>query len=161
LSLNGFTHVSPAETLQGDDDTETAELKAMHGEARAYLESFRWCPKIARSFFGAGLTGVVAVFLFEFVELVHGTDKWLWVVVGDLPTVHLVTDKAKDPYSALEVYCEVMDDWVDAVKTGVGLSKVFPVKVPADAKHAEMLATRLELLREEIIPLLRSEPEPD
>jgi hypothetical protein len=61
----------------------------MYGEARRYVSAFHWCKGIRDAWFGLGVGGVVAVFLFEIEALGELADDTLWVVVGDLPSAHL------------------------------------------------------------------------
>ena len=73
-------------------------LQQLLVKAHAYLRSYRWCHGIQESYFGLGVAGVVGVFLLRIVGG-EGVDDWLWVVVGDLPSCHLVTDDAPDGVS--------------------------------------------------------------
>lgn len=148
-----WKHVVPADELRGDDEEDTALLRASLEEATAYLRGFEWCRGIREFYFGAGVGGIVAVFLFR-IEPAPGVDQWLWVVVGDLPSAYLVTDRAPDPTAALRRYCELMGDWVASVRAGKGLEAVYPVAAPATLEHAAMLEGRLELLRSTVIPNL-------
>ena len=106
-----LSRLTPVDQMRGDDDEDTALLKGMYEEAASYLRGFKWCRRIAEAYFGLGIGGVVAVFLFR-IEGPPEVDQWLWVVVGDLPPAYLVTDDAPTPAVALEVYCSLMADWV-------------------------------------------------
>lgn len=145
-----FTKVTPVAQLVGEDQDDTEQLRKLHAEAEDYLRSLRWCPGIAEALFGTGIGGVVGVFLFRLTRHVDGVE-WLWVVVGDLPSAYLVTERAPDPNSALRVYCELMQEWVEAVRNKRSLRDVFPVGAPADEKHAAILASRLRFIREKVI----------
>jgi hypothetical protein len=145
--------VVKAEALQGEDARETQQLEIMLGRAREYVESSCWCSRILDAYFGFGIGEVVALFLFE-VEIQTGAREWLWVVEGDLPSAYLVTDHAPNPRAALQVYCELMEEWAAAVQNRLPLDQVFPVKAPADAAHAAMLRKRIALLREQVLPAM-------
>jgi hypothetical protein len=146
-------YLGPADQLRGDDAQDTALLKGMYHEARAYIESFRWCRRIRDAWFGFGVGGIVGLFLFN-VEGDPEVDEWLWVVVGDLPSAYFVLDCSPSPRAALEVYCDLMSNWVRAVQAGTPLDEVFPVSAPADLDHAAMLESRLRFLRNSILPLI-------
>ena len=122
--------------------------------ARNYLRSHHWCGKISDPYFGFGIGGVVAVFLFR-VDVKAYDEELLWVVDGDLPSTYLVVDNAADAAAAMEGYAGLMQDWVDAVRKGCGLAEVFPVDAPADEEHAELLEIRIGVLREDIVPAAR------
>ena len=146
----------PAEEIVGEDGQETTLLKQMLEDATEYLQQFGWCPPIDRVYLGFGVGGVVAVFLYHFREHVQGTDEWLWVVEGNVPTAYFVLDKASDPASALEVYCQLMDDWAKAVLEGRSLKDVFPVEAEPTRKNAQDLAKRLSFIRTRLLPDCRA-----
>jgi hypothetical protein len=148
-----FKHITPAEQLAGEDPSETRQLREMLHRAETYLRSFNWCPPIAERFLGYGVGGVITVFLFKLAGKVNGTDEFLWVVEGDVPSAYLVTDNAPDPGSALAVYCEMMEEWANAVLNGSPLNEVFPVGAPATRDNANKLLSRTRFIRERLIPI--------
>ena len=148
-----LSNLTPAEHIRGEDPQETEKLREMLQQAVRSLQGFPWCPEILKTYMGIGIGGVLAVFLVHLSEKVGGTDDWLWVIEGDLPSAYLVTDGAPDAGTALEGYCEIMEDWAEAVLSGGPLGEVFPVDAPADREHAEMLLSRIQFIRERILPL--------
>ncbi len=138
--------------VSGEDEEDTALLRELAKTAQNYIRSFSWRPPIKNMFLAFGVGGVVAVFLVEFPVKIHGTDGMLWVVVGDLPSAYLVVEPDDHPADALERYCELMEQWVVAVRTSGDLRKVFPVSAEPTAEHARMLSTRVEMIRTTIIP---------
>jgi len=152
-------HLIPGGQLCGDDAEDTALLKGMLHEARTYVESFRWCQKTRDTWFGFGVGGVVAVFLFH-IDGDPRIDEWLWVIVGDLPSAYLVLDRSPSPSAALETYCDLMSDWVRAVRHGRPVDDMFPVNAPADESHAARLESRVRFLRVSILPeMTKSRPD--
>jgi hypothetical protein len=96
---------------------------------------------------------IIAPFLIRFAEHpAHDVDQELWVIVGDLPSAYFVTDEASTPREAVELYCSLMDDWIAAVLNGDRLDEVFPVEAEPTPGNAESLASRLQFIREQIIP---------
>jgi hypothetical protein len=152
MSKVDLERLTPAEQIVGEDAEETALLNEMLQNAIDYLRGFRWCPPIDQVYMGCGVGGVVAVFLFHFREQIHGTDEWLWVIEGDLPTAYLVLDQASDPASALEVYCCLMEDWAKAVIKGRPLKEVFPVQAEPSLDNANILLERLTFIRTRLLP---------
>ena len=147
-----FSKVVSLERMVGDDEEDTALLRQAHEKARSYLSGFKWCDEIRESYFGLGIGGVVAVFLFRIDAPPH-VDEWLWVIVGDLPSAYLVTEDNDDPVTALETYCCLMAEWVEAVRNQASLDEVYPAGVPTTEANALALASRIEFLRREIIPM--------
>ena len=148
-----FKRVIPADHIAGEDQAETRQLREMLHRAETYLRSFKWCPPVVERFLGYGVGGVIAVFLFKLAEKINGTDDFLWVVEGDVPSAYLVTDNAPDPTSVLEIYCEMMEEWANAVLNGSPLDVVFPVGAPATRDNANMLLSRTRFIREKLIPI--------
>ncbi len=142
----------PESSIVGDDEDDTRLLRELASRARNYVGSFHWSVPVKDLYLGVGIGGVVAVFLIHFTKPVAETDEYLWVVVGDVPSAYFVTDDAPDPLSALHVYCELMDDWVKAVRGGTVGEDVFPVEAPEDEEHAAMLEQGLAFIRGKLLP---------
>ncbi|MBX7244151.1 MAG: hypothetical protein K1X53_01555 [Candidatus Sumerlaeaceae bacterium] len=142
----------PEAQIVGESEPETIERRRMAVEARDYLCSFHWCKGVRSIHMGLGIGGVVGVFLAELTEPAGTTDKYLWVVVGDMPSAYLVTEQAATPVDALRIYCDLMDDWANAVKKGTGIESVFPVAADPTVENAENLLKRVSFLRRVVIP---------
>ncbi len=149
ISLDRLTR---AEDVVGEDAEETRLLREMLKRAKEYIASFKWCPPFDQVYFGCGVGGVVAVFLFRFRETIANSEEWLWVVEGDLPSAYLVLDRAREPTSALEVYCELMEEWAQAVLENRSLKDVFPVKAEPTTENANDLLKRLAFIRKQVLP---------
>ena len=152
MSKPDLKKVVSVKEMKGDNEEDTALLKNMLKEAINYLKSHSWCSEITEKYFGFGVGKIVGVFLFRLGEKVNDVDEFLWVIVGDLPSAYLVVDKANNPQEALEVYCELMEDWAAAVTNGTSLDDVYPINVPPTSEYAEMLSSRIEFIRKKIIP---------
>lgn len=148
--------LTPIRSIQGEDEEETSLLKAMLAEARGYIRSYRWCPQISEEYLGFGIGKVLGLFLFRFAEPIGEADEYLWVVVGDLPPAFFVIDDAPTARSAAEVYCRMMQDWINAVLSKAPFDDVVPIKADATDEMAQMLDTRLRFIREKIIPMIPS-----
>lgn len=155
-----FSKVVPATEMEGESEHDTALLRQMLKEAHDYLMSFKWCEDICESYFGLGIGGVVAVFLFRINPSREDVDEWLWVVVGDLPAAYLVTDGSPTPAEALETYVEEMKAWVVAVEEGRSVEDIIPVNVSPTPENADALERRLTFLKVEIIPRFGDQKSP-
>jgi hypothetical protein len=145
--------VTPVAAMEGDDAEDTALLGAAYREAIKYLESFSWVRAIKESYYGTGVGGIVAAFLFR-IEPDPPADQWLWVVVGDLPPCYMVTDRAPTGVDALRVYCELMEEWVRLAQSGTDPKNAFPVAAKPTPENAAALSRRLATLRDRVIPAL-------
>ena len=144
--------------LVGDDDEDTALLREMKQDAIDHLAQQAWCRRITEIYWGDGIGGVVAVFLFVFeADAADGSlAAPAWCVVGDLPSLLLpCTGRQDTPVDVLERYCQEMERWVASVRAGEGGGGCVPVAAAPTLQHAEMLDGRIQLLREDIIPQLR------
>ena len=146
-----LTKIVPAAKMAGDDEDDSRLLKQMLEEAKNYVLSFTWCEGIEASYFGLGVGGVVAVFLFRITHSRTDVDDWVWVVVGDLPPAFITCENAPNAACALDGYIGAMKDWVDAIRRGVSVSELIPVNAPATPEYADMLESRLQFLRTKIL----------
>lgn len=147
-----FSGLTPADVFSEEDEEEQRYYEALIADAKAWLSSFEWCRGIREAYVGIAVGGVVGVFLCRIEPASPVVDEWLWVVVGDLPPAYLVTDDAPTPADALEAYCWLMQEWVDAVYAGDPLDDLIPVDAAPTREHADMLKSRLEFLRTKIVP---------
>lgn len=74
-------------------------------------------------------------------------------MVGDLPPMHFETDDTPTPALALHLYCAIAQDWADNVLEGRDLSESYPIEASPTREHADMLLSRVDFIRKEIIPL--------
>ena len=147
----------PVEAIKGEDETDTELLNKMAVQARNYITSFKWCLPITAMYLADGIGGIIAIFLVEFDGKIDGTDDRLWVVVGDLPPAYMVVESDDCAREALERYCLLMDDWVNAVRGNGDFGSAYPVSAPRTEEYADMLQSRLDTLRESIIPEFSTE----
>ena len=154
MNTSGFQR---AGSISGDSPEDTAALREMAATAQKYLLSFHWCPTIKQIFLAYGVGHVVAVFLVQFAEKIDGKDEFLWVINGDIPFAYLVIDHAPSPSDALRIYCNLMEEWVDAVIGGKDLADVFAIDAKPTKRNAQSLRRRIQFLREKIIPIAKSQ----
>jgi hypothetical protein len=139
--------------LDGDDAEETERLRVLAAEAGRYITSFHWCPPLDRLLLAFGVGGLLGLFLARFERPVEGfEDQELWLVVGDLPPAYFVTEDSETPAEALETYCKLMEEWADQVLSGGDTSECFPIAAEPTVEHAQMLKSRLEFIRDQLIP---------
>jgi hypothetical protein len=139
-----------------DEEEDTRLLLDMLENARQYLLSFSWCKSILDAYFGNGVGGVIAIFLFHIESTRADVDEWLWVVIGDIPPAYLVPDTCKNPSQALEGYIHEMRKWVDLAKQGCSSPEVIPVNVPSTPEWAANLEGRLGTLEQHLLPMFAS-----
>lgn len=146
-----FSTVVPIAQMAGDDDEDTELLHGLQREAISYIRAFKWCAAVIESFFGIGVGGLFAVFLVR-IKPVGAVDEWHWIVVGDIPSCYLVTDHAPRPLDAMTIYCELMREWIAAVRKGEPLENVFPVRAAPTRENADQLERRLAFIESEVLP---------
>ena len=149
--LSYFSDVIPIQEMQGDDQEATEMLIKLSHEADNFITSYRWCPIIKEKFFGFGVGYIVAVFLYHFDSMINQTDDWLWVIVGDIPSVYLVIDEASSPKEALERYCELMEDWANNIMSDTTIENCFPVAAAPTKENADLLLRRTRFIRRDFI----------
>ena len=83
-------------------------------EAREFIGFYSWVSSIELEFLGVEAEGILYIFLFEIVPGQSDMDRWIWVVVGDVPPAYITCENAKNPYEAVDAY--ILAPW----KTGSG-----------------------------------------
>lgn len=135
----------------GEDAEDARLLRELVDRAKDYIRSFDWCRGIEETYFGVGIGGICAVALFRIRPDRPEVDEWLWVVVGDLPSLYIVTDDASTPEEALRRYIELGEEWIAAVRAGASVDELAPVNVPATPRWADELDNRLRFIEQEIL----------
>ena len=134
------------------DIKETKAVLTLYERAKEYLESFSWCKSIVNCWFDKDfcIYDKIGVFLFEIEPLNKDVDDYIWIIVGDLPSVYL--DKSVlTPNDALITYCDLMEDWANCIKNDSDISECYPVLTEPTKKNGELLNKRIEFIRREII----------
>jgi hypothetical protein len=124
-------------------------------KCHAYFERQRWCASVTESIVVYSVPRVLSLFLVT-IAPDGDADTVLWSVVGDLPSAYFVIDDVETPADALDVYIELMEDWVVAVRDARGLDDVFPVEAEASMENASLLEGRLGFLRSDLVPYAAS-----
>ncbi|WP_316771900.1 hypothetical protein [Pedobacter frigiditerrae] len=141
--------------IEFDNLTEIEDLRCvlnLQAKAQKYLENFEWCKSVKNSWCDKAFSiyDKIGVFLFEIEPKTNEVDDFVWIVVGDLPSVYL--DKSiKSGSECLETYCDLMQDWVDNVMKKRSLAESYPIPVEPTMKNAELLMTRISFIREELL----------
>jgi hypothetical protein len=105
--------VVPVELMTGEDEEDTAFLRGMSQDAEAYLRSFSWCKEVQGSFFGGGVGGIIAVFLFNIRPARPEVSSWIWIIVGDIPSAYLPLEDAPSPAEIFKTYLRGMSKWLN------------------------------------------------
>jgi hypothetical protein len=151
LDTSTFQRISD---IAGDSVDDTTLLREMAANARQYLRSFRWCPKIDAIYLAVGVGGIVAIFYCELREKIgNSDDDALWVVVGDIPSAYLVVEPDDSATEALGRYCDMMEAWAFAVEASTPLAEVFPIEAKPTYDNARSLRERVAFIRSEILDL--------
>lgn len=143
------------------DPVEDAQLAQLEQEARDYIGTRPWSKPIREMLLAFGVGRILALFLVRFDEPIKWEgeeDAELWVVVGDLPPAYFTTDDSPNPAEALETYCVFMEDWADRILDGEDLGGAYPIAAAPTKEHALMLKSRLEFIRQELIPTIQIWP---
>jgi hypothetical protein len=141
------------EQIDQSDVEYKEEVIEQAEEAKKYLNSFSWCKRIISGSLVRSFGYILCIFLFEIEPTKDSiADDKLWVIVGDLPSAYLDTIKYKTSYNALDFYCFLMEEWIEHVRTGKSLDDCYPVNVRPTLEHANMLDTRIQLIKSDFLP---------
>jgi len=146
--------LGPEAGLEGADlAAELSDLAASEAAVRDYVTSRAWAPPIKDVLLAYGVGYVLALYLVRFLEPLPDGDTERWFVVGDLPHMNFETEDAPTPAIALDLYCAIAQDWADRVLADDDLSDSYPIEALATKANAEDLLSRIEFIREKMIPL--------
>jgi len=120
-------------------------------EAERFLATHRWCGRVSQLTPIFAISGVLGIFRCSLVASDPRADAVVWVIVGDLPPAYIAYEPEDSWQDALRAYAEEMEEWVEGVRTGTSLDDVIPVNAPATPEYADMLASRLELIRAHLL----------
>jgi hypothetical protein len=150
-----------------DDDPEFDEayerelLDELTRRARRILDDQRWAPPVRDFLLAFGFAPFIGLYLirFEFPTAVQGVHRdEMWLIVGDMPTFFFTTDSSPTRADALRTYCDVADEWADAVLTDGDVSECCDMAVEPTEEHAHMLKWRTAYIRRELLPLVEDAP---
>ena len=133
--------------------TEIDEYKAilkLSDKAKEFLEDQSWCVKTIRTWYDIGIYDKVGVFLFQIEPLNETVDEFIWVIIGDLPTVYL-DQSVLTGQEALRTYCELMTDWSENILNGKSIADCYPVAASATVENAKLLKSRIEFIKRELL----------
>jgi hypothetical protein len=133
------------------NDNDNLSIYSLAKEAESFLLKQKWCKKILKGYLGLGYEGIICIFYFEIEPSQKNVDKYLWVIVGDLPPAYLVIDQCPNSACALDSYIYEMGLWVQAVKNDKPLDDIIPVNIKPSYEHADMLESRLEFLKNNVL----------
>ncbi|MFZ1789089.1 MAG: hypothetical protein WAT92_12280 [Saprospiraceae bacterium] len=127
------------------------EMKS-YQKASHFLKSFDWCMEIKNGWIDRtySLFDKLGIFLFEIIPINDEIDNFIWIIVGDLPSVYLDAS-IENAEEAIRTYCDLMEDWYTNVFEGTSIDECYPVNVPATKENAELLSQRIQFIRDKIL----------
>lgn len=132
-------------------------LDELATRARISLDVQEWTPPIEELLLAFGIGRIIGLYLVRFPipavvrPGVHRDEMWL--VVGDLPTICFTTDTSPTPGDALRTYCDIAEEWADAVLSGSDVSDCYDMGVEPTEEHALMLKGRATTIRDDFAVL--------
>lgn len=142
-----FSSVFPMAQLERVlEQDEYSRIDADLREAAFYMKSREWCAEIVDTCFGLGVGNVFCVFLFHIRPSRPDIEEYLWVVVGDIPPLYLVTESASTPAMALSCYAEIMMTWAEAAISQNRQEGLPPVAAPFTVENGNSLRRRLNFI---------------
>ncbi|WP_178116287.1 hypothetical protein [Pseudomonas brassicae] len=133
------------------NEEEKSELAARLADATEELMFYNWCEDIEGVYVGLFYPGIVSVFLMSIDTRFDEVDRWVWVIVGDMPPAYITCDHAPNPACALDGYIGAMKEWAEAASRGESVAQLIPVNVPASPEAGENLMRRLVFLEDKIL----------
>ena len=122
-------------------------------EAETYLSRFKWCRKIIDGWVASSFGYILNILYYKILpDKISCSDEFLWIIVGDIPPAYIDIVSAPTAYDALECYIDLMQEWVENVMNGETVEDCYPLNVPPQKEYAQMLDTRIRMLKEDFLP---------
>ena len=135
-----------------------SEIIEMNKKASDYLLSFDWCRKIKTSSIYLNLGPTLCIFIFEIENSASIDDNFLWVIVGDIPSMYLDTHGPKSTVEVLEDYINLADDWIAHVKEGKSVKDCYPFRAEPTIEMTDMLEKRSHFIKNTLIHNIENIP---
>jgi hypothetical protein len=137
--------------LPSSQEEDKEQKVVLAKEASQFLLAHKWCGEVVKGWLSIGWGDMLAVFLFEIIPNGNKADKFVWVVNGDLPSAYIEIESAKNWNEVLRSYVNLMEDWVYCVVNNLSTDKCYPIGVSPTKEYAEMLNSRIQIIKEEIL----------
>lgn len=128
-----------------------SELGAVQKEAENYLLGFKWCAEIRDSFLYSNLGNVFCIFLFEIVNTQSSEDNFLWVIVGDIPSMYLDVHGSDTTKDVVGNYVELAEDWINHIKRGKSVDECYPFNAEPTIELAELLEKKVSFMKNTLL----------
>jgi hypothetical protein len=129
-----------------------SEVIKMHQKASLYIKGFRWCREVKDSTLYLNLGSTLCVFLVEIDNIASNEDNFLWIMVGDIPSMYLDVYGAKTTIEVLSRYNALAKDWIFNVEHKLSVDDCYPFDTESTIKMAYMLKKRVDFVEKTIIP---------
>lgn len=89
--------------------------------------------------------------MFEIDNSAGDEDNFLWIIVGDLPSMYLDTYGPTSIRDALANYTALADDWIGHIKAGKSIADCYPFNAEPTLELAELLQRRTTFIKNSIL----------
>jgi hypothetical protein len=124
-----------------------SELPSVYRKAEKYLLSFKWCAEIRDCFLYYNLGNVFCIFLFEIENTKSSKDNFLWIIVGDIPSMYLDVYGPRSTVEVLEDYVRLAEDWIAHIKSKKSVSECYPFNAEPTIELAELLEKKVAFMK--------------
>ncbi|SEO66178.1 hypothetical protein SAMN05428947_103311 [Mucilaginibacter sp. OK283] len=128
-----------------------SELPGVYRKAEKYLLDFKWCAAINDSFLYYNLGEVFCIFLFEIDNTQSQEDNFLWVIVGDIPSMYLDVYGPDSTVEVLEDYIHLAEDWIAHVKSKQSVDECYPFNAEPTIELAELLEKKVSFMKNTLL----------
>ena len=119
--------------------------------AKNYLFSFKWCKEIKNTSLYFNLGSKLCIFLFEIENTSRVDDSYLWVLVGDIPSMYLDINNTKTVREVLEDYVALGEDWIKNIKLGKSINNCYPFQAEPTKEMATLLENRTNFIKKTLL----------
>jgi hypothetical protein len=108
-----WTRLVALDDVRFANEQHRRESDSLWKKAAAHVGRRHRGEQIVQRFLGLSEAGLIGVFLLR-LRAADGTERWVWVVAGDVPPLSLPADTARNQYQALANYVHRVSEWLDS-----------------------------------------------
>ncbi len=127
------------------------EVLTLHKKAENYLLGFYWCQEIKNCFLYTNIGRVFSIYIFEIVNTASVEDDFLWIIVGDIPSMYLNVFVDDTTIKVIENYIDLAQDWINQIKNGHSVAECYPFNAQPTIELAELLQKKISFMRDSVI----------
>jgi hypothetical protein len=90
----------------------------------------------------------------RYLNGIRREDNFLWIMVGDIPSMYLDVYGSKTTIEVLRRYNALAKDWIYSVERGLSVDECYPFDAEPTMEMADLLKRRVTIIENSIFQIL-------